>query len=106
MIYIVMLVLGCFTGLLAYRIGVKQNINLIASIDEKTLKKIKRKKVVASEFGFALLLVSSSCFATALLTYLFDRVGMYLGAGAILLTALNWANLQKDIEVNIARKKY
>lgn len=106
MIYIVMVILGCFTSVLAYRIGVKQNINLIPSVDEKILKKIKKKKVMANEFGFALLLISLACFATAILTYFFDRVGMYCGAVAIVLTALNWASIQKEIEVKIARKKY
>lgn len=106
MIYVIMILMGCYTGILAYKIGVNQRIELIPAVDEKILKRIKKKRKVSDAFGMALMLVTIACFATALLTYLFGKIGMYCGVVAIVIAAVNWATMQKDIELKIRTNKY
>lgn len=103
---IIMVVFGTVALGLGFQIKIKKDLRLIPSLDEKLMNRIRKKNVVASEFGTALFLIALACYITAVLDYFFGKPGMIGGLVLIIFSALNWANLQKEVEHKIKSKKY
>ncbi|MGL4773166.1 MAG: hypothetical protein ACRC2K_06310 [Clostridium sp.] len=103
---IVMILLGSIALVMAFQIWFNENITLIPAVDEKIIKKIKKRNVIAREFGLGACYIAGACYATAGLSYFLGKPGLIVGMVFIIITALNWASLQKQVEHKIRNRKY
>ena len=106
MVVIVFGIVGLILLLMGLRIKIKKKIDLVSSINEERLKKIRNIDKVANDFGNGMILLSIACFVTGGLTYFADRIGTFIGLVLIIISAARWNSLNSNIDEKIKRREY
>lgn len=106
MLYVLTIGGGVVFLILAFLVGINENISLIPAMTEGKVKQVKRKKKVAIDFGVHYLFIALACFATAALSIFVGKVGLYIGLGLVVIAAFAYSALSSSINDKLRRNIY